>query len=293
MKFIDIDLDGRIFRARLLEERSPDAVEALWRALPFEGRAAHGQWSGEVFRMLEHAPIDETPRDRGVGFQYPGLVVLEPNAREIAICYGQGRLNLPTVPLNPIPVAEIGGDLGPLAEFGASLQWQGARPIAFRRSGDQETPLEPPPEPKGQRIEVILAGTVATAVLLEEISPQLTASFKRLLPLSGMATNTISSGPLTRFWNPSGGPEGETVLEVGEAERGQVLLYPGYIYYLPTPPWRGLRIAREATMMRGPAGNGGLRLIPLARFVGDWTGFRAEAERIVVEGAKPLSFRLL
>jgi hypothetical protein len=236
---------------------------------------------------------DGATADRGVGFQYPGLVVYEPTTGEIAICYGQGRLNHHTLPLTPIPLAEIGGDLGSLADLCRSLQWEGARPMGFTRAADQTSPLEPPPPARGRKIGVAFDRVVLSATLLEERSPGITAAFAALLPLRGEATNTISSGPLTRFWNPAGGPEGETPLAVDPRDHGQVILYPGFLYYLPTEPWRGIRIPREATIMRGPVGDGAPRLIPLARFDGDWSGFATTAERLPREGARPMSFRLL
>jgi hypothetical protein len=293
VKFIDITIENVSFRAQLLDGRSPNVATALWNALPIEGSIVHGQWSGEMAHMLPLWRMDSGATDRGVGFQYPGLVVYEPISGEMAICYGQGRLNHQSLPLTPIPIAEIGGDLAPLADLCASLQWNGAKPIAFSQAVDQASPLAPPPPAVGRTIEIALDRVVLTATLLEEQSPGTTAAFAERLPLSGKATNTISSGPLTRFWNPDGGPEGETPLETDPRDRAQTILYPGHLYYLPVSPWRGIRIAREATIMRGPVGDGAPRLIPLARFDGDWTAFAMKAEQLPREGAKPMAFRLV
>ncbi len=292
MPYIDIDLDGTVYRAALLEDRSPNTTAALWSALPIEGRAAHGQWSGAIFRMLEEAPVEFPAGDRGAGFQYPGLVVINPGNREIAICYGQGRLNLPTGPLNPIPVAEIGGDLSAIVDFGVSLQFDGAKSIRISASEDQESQLAPPPNPGGRVMDVTLGASTTPAVLLKDISPVASGAFGDLLPLQGRATNTHSSGPLVRFWNDEGGPEGETPLEVEDLERGQAILYPSYLYYLPSRPWRGVRIPIEATAMGGAVSRGTTQLVPFARFTGDWSEFRAEALRLIVDGAKPMEFRL-
>jgi len=46
------------------------------------------------------------------------------------------------------------------------------------------------------------------------LSPRATAALAAALPLTGKATNTYGSGPLTRFWNAVGGPQGETPLDV-------------------------------------------------------------------------------
>jgi hypothetical protein len=235
-----------------------------------------------------------TVTERGAGFQYPGLLVLDPDTNYVAICYGHGRWNSDTGPLAPVPIAEIGGDLAPLAEIGLRIQFEGAKQISIRHSEDQSSPLAAPPEPKGRKIRVQLGEASVTATLLEDQSPRAAEAFAKLLPLKGTGSNTHSSGPLTRFWNPDGGPGGEIILKDDNIEEGQVLLYPSYLYYLTKPGVRGIRVAREAAMMRGAAAGGGnLKLIPIARFDGDWSSFYDEAERIAVEGSKPMRFELI
>jgi hypothetical protein len=293
MKFVDIELDTTVFRARLLDERSPGASSAVWDALPFEGRVVHSRWSGAIFHMLDDVPFELRQADAPAGFQHPGLVVLEPHTREISICYGQGRLVSPTSLLRPIPLAEIGGDLSALASLGLSLQFDGAKSITFRKSTDQSSPLDEAPVPAGRKIEVTLGQSTAVATLLEDISPSVATSFAKLLPLSGRASNTYSGGPLTRFWNKDGGPEGETPLETSDGEPSQPILYPGFLYYLPTRPWRGIRIPSEATAMAGASSNPSPRLTPMAKFDGDWSAFREQASRIMIEGAMPMSFHLI
>ncbi len=59
MKFLEIDLDGTVVRARLNEENAPKTCQAIWDALPFEGRAVHAQISGEMFRMLDETPVGD------------------------------------------------------------------------------------------------------------------------------------------------------------------------------------------------------------------------------------------
>jgi hypothetical protein len=213
--------------------------------------------------------------------------------KQLSVCFGQGRLNDQSGPLTPIPVAEIGDNLQSLASFGNSLQWIGAQPVRISASRDQESPLAQD-LPLGPKIEVNLNGVATTATLLADQSPGVVRSFLEALPLTGRGTNTYASGPLTRFWNDLGGEEGETILDVGDDDPRQQVLYPGYIYYQPNPPWRGFRIAREATMMRGAFGGGSaLKLIPLARLDGDWSSFYEEAAALLLHGAKPMTLRVL
>jgi hypothetical protein len=145
------------------------------------------------------------------------------------------------------------------------------------------------PPANGRRIALPLARACAEPVLLEGISPSTTSSFAALLPVVGKATNTYASGPLTRFWNATGGAQGETPLEVPESEITAATLYRGG-YYLSTKPYRGIRIsAVEPTAM----GGGRSALAPLFRFVGNWSKFAVQAGLLTMEGEKDLRIDLV
>lgn len=286
MTFIDISFAGLELRARLLEEHAPSAVAAFQQQLPIRSRAYQDRYSGQVMRVEAVLRL-ETGGDRTYGYQQPGLVMLDPVTGQIAVCFGRGRLQNALGPLPAVPLAEIGGDLAELTPRGDRLQFDGARPIEFRRSMDQRSPLAEPSH-RGRRIVVTLDGVRAEAVLLEDVSPTTTAAFAAILPVEGKATNTYASGPLTRFWNATGGREGETPLDVPEAEATATTLYGGG-YYLPIKPWRGVRIsAQEPTAM----GAGHMSLTPLFRLIGDWAMFRAAAARLTLEGEKPMRIEL-
>lgn len=285
MSFIDVSFAGLELRARLLEDRAPAAVASFREALPIRSRAYQDQYSAQVMRT--NAEVTTKAGDRTYGYQYPGLVVLDPLTGRVAVCFGRGRLQNALGPLPAVPIAEIGGDLSELTRRGDRLQFEGAKPIEFRLSRDQASPLAEPPY-RGRRIAITLAGARAEAVLLEDVSPQTTAAFAAVLPAHGKATNTYASGPLTRFWNSTGGKEGETALDVPDAEATATTLYGGG-YYLTTKPWRGLRIsAQEPTAM----GAGRMALTPLFRFVGDWSAFRDATAALTLEGEKEIRIEL-
>jgi len=257
-------------------------VEAFWNALPIEGRSFQDQYSAQIMRITSRLEVDPTG-DRAFGYQPPGLLMLDPTTSQLALCFGRGRLQNALVAIGAIPIAEIGGDLTELNARGDRLQFDGAGPIRFSMSEDQESPLADPPL-TGQRIALTLAGVRAEAVLLEDVSPIATRGFAAVLPVTGTATNTYASGPLTRFWNSAGGSQGETLLDVPENEVIASTLYGGG-YYLPTRQWRGIRIAaQEPTAM----GNGRSLLAPVFRFVGDWSAFAAETATLTMEGQKEL-----
>jgi Protein of unknown function (DUF3830) len=287
MKYLDIAFAGLRLRARLLDERVPSATSALWNALPLEGQAFQDQYSSQLMRITSRLEVDAAPGDRRYGYQQPGLLMLDPTSGQLALCFGRGRLQNALGPIAALPLAEIGGDLTELNVRGDRLQFEGAQPIMLAASEDQRSPLADPPL-RGRRIALTLAGARADAILLEEISPHGAAALTAALPLVGRATNTYASGPLTRFWNSAGGTEGETPLDVPDAEVTTSTLYGGG-YYLNTRPWRGIRIsAQEPTAM----GGGRSLLAPLFRFVGDWSAFAKQAARLTMDGQRDLRIEL-
>jgi hypothetical protein len=270
----------------LLANYAPATVEALCNALPIEGQACQDQYSAQIMRIRWRLEV-EPAGDRAFGYQQSGLLMLDPTTSQLALCFGRGRLQNALGPIGAIPIAEIGGDLTELTLRGDRLQFEGAAPIRFSLSADQESPLADPPL-SGQRIALTLAGVRAEAVLLEEESPVATKAFTSVLPVSGYATNTYASGPLTRFWNSTGGAQGETPLDVPDSEVTASTLYAGG-YYLPTRPWRGIRIAaQEPTAM----GNGRSLLAPVFRFLGDWSTFAEQAATLSMDGQKELRIEL-
>jgi hypothetical protein len=257
-------------------------VAAFCDALPIEGTAFQDQYSAQIMRITSRLEVDPSS-DRAFGYQQPGLLMLDPTTSQLALCFGRGRLQNALAPIGAIPIAEIGGDLTDLNARGDRLQFDGASPIRFSLSADQQSALADPPLP-GRHIRLILAGVAAEAVLLEDASRIATQAFAALLPVRGYATNTYASGPLTRFWNSTGGAQGETPLDVPDSEVTASTLYGGG-YYLPTRPWRGIRIAaQEPTAM----GNGRSLLAPVFRFLGDWSAFAAQAATLTVDGQKEL-----
>jgi hypothetical protein len=307
MRVMEIELGRAVFQARLLEDRAPRTCQALWEALPFEGRAVHAMWSGNMCRTLDAAPIDVEAVESGLSFQYPGLVVYYPPRREIAVCYGDARFRGSAGAAYVTPIAEVlgfarpaapalagtrgnpTGDLDALAESAARLQFEGATPIRFRRS---ETVLPAPTQTGaggGTPIEIDLDGSIVTATLLEASAPRTCAAFKRLLPLEGRALNTKWSGAMLHFWRDAAPPgtRGSVGLEVDPLEHPTHFHWPGYIYYYPE--WSGIRIPYGDAQM-----SGAFRVCDMtafARFEGDWSPFRDTASQLYLTGARPMRIR--
>ncbi len=137
---IEIELDGVVVTARLLEETAPRTCALMWAALPYEDRVTHAKWSGQMFHT--NTPID-LPAGDGMppfdiespcAFQAPGDVVYYRPAKEFAVAYGDAQFCWQTGPLFVTPVARIEGDLAPFARKAEELVWNGARRFAIRRA---------------------------------------------------------------------------------------------------------------------------------------------------------------
>jgi hypothetical protein len=296
MTFLTVRVGDAEFSARLLEERAPGAVEILRAVLPLSVRLLQEEWSGAFLKSVERVVPDGVRcSDQVEPYQAPGRLYLELESGSVAVCYGQGRLQSAVTALPAVPIAEIVGGLAQLADSCRSVQFAGVTEMRVELApGDVASTEEK--EPTGTRVWISLAGAHVAATLLDAERPKICESLKSSLPLLGVATNTHSSGPLVRFWNKTGGSQGETPLEpaTSEISLAQSVLYPRYLYYMPKMGFRGIRIPfREPTIMRSAVSGGSAELIAIARFDEDWTAFREAAARLRWEGALPMEFTVL
>jgi hypothetical protein len=136
---IEIDLDGVVVTARLLEERAPKTCELMWQALPYEDRVTHAKWSGAMFHTNTHIELPAGDGSYPFGmeapcaFQPPGMVVYFRPAKEFAVAYGESQFSWQAGPLFITPVAMIEDDLAAFAKKGEELVWKGAKPFRIRR----------------------------------------------------------------------------------------------------------------------------------------------------------------
>ena len=278
MRFIEIELDGKSVRA-LVNEAVPVTANAMWDALPFEGRAVHAQIAGEMFRMLDQAPVGELALENGQSYQAPGEVVYFSPIKEIAICLGEARFRGHAGVVPCTPLAQIEGDFSEWATSAHKLDQTGARPIKFRKAADQSSAFRHLTR-QGPKLDVEFDGVRFGATLLDSLAPKTAAEFTKILPLDGRAWNDSLSGEVLRF-------EHEIPLSVAEPENGKFMLWPGYFYYHPAK--------RELRFCWGQGSVHNLsaveKLTPIAALDGDWSEFKKRAQGQLTEGAKRLVIR--
>lgn len=284
-KFIEIDLDGAVVRAKLNEEGAPKTSEAIWNALPFEGQAVHAQLSGEMFRMLDHTPVGDLEIEASTSHQSPGTMVFFPPLKEIAFCVGQARFNGGPTPLTLTYLGDLDGDVTEFAKKGDTLDRTGAKLIKFRKAQDQTSPFRGWVHKGTKKIEITLGDEKAKATLLEEMSPKTVAALLKKLPVEGDATNDTWGGQVTRL---------HTKIDLGSdadgAETHKHLSWIGYVYYLPTK--KELRVAYGENDLRDVTG--ALPAIPVAQIdQTDLAAYQKPAKAQLTEGLKRMSIKAI
>ena len=279
MRFIEIDLDGHTVRAALNDETAPKTSEAIWNALPFSGTAVHAQISGQMFRMLEPAPVAELEIENREYFQFPGEVVFYPPIREVALCVGEARFSAPHGFLPCTRLAAIEGDFEGFAARGDRLSETGEGHITFREAADQTTDFRGPQVVgRGAVLEVddVSVGVVIThsgvgAALADPVTLQ--------------AVNSRWGGAITHL----SGFDGALNDALGEASRegGTSFHWPGYLY--ADPLTGGMAVCYGDACEND---NGVPRpLVAIGRVTANLGGFAAIARRQMKEGEKKLVLR--
>jgi hypothetical protein len=279
MAFIDIEVDGLVVRASLNEQAAPQTSKAVWEALPFEGRAVHAQISGDMFRMLEPAPVGELPVESETYTQHPGSVVFFPPICEIAFCVGRAQFSAQQGHYAVTPLAEIEDDFTEWAQRTNNLNFSGTAPIRFRRSADQETPFRRA-VPDGPEIGLSFGdATVRARVLADSLGPALADELLAALPLVGEAANHTWAGAMTLVRAERG-----VRLTHAAAAAATTFHWPGYLYYDPADQQILVCYGDASCNVQGVP----TPLVPLARIIDDLAPYAAVAGSQLLEGAKPI-----
>jgi hypothetical protein len=136
---IEIDFDGVIVEASLLEKTSPRAAAAFAKALPLTGRATNSTWGAKITRFWNGANDGKVSLggglEKGTAFHHRGNIYYDPDEECVRIVYGAGREGAPWDPARMIPVARIDGDLAPFQAKASSQMREGAKPMSIRLKG--------------------------------------------------------------------------------------------------------------------------------------------------------------
>ena len=143
---IEIDVNGSVFVADLLEGRAPRTCKALLEALPLEGlEGYHYFWSGEGIQMHDAAlrrmagdaglwpdPAWADSRENAKFNGVPGEVGFYPRGGSINITYGQARFFGPPMGVEPNYIFARIDDIERLYKVGRTFRKEGAQRISIK-----------------------------------------------------------------------------------------------------------------------------------------------------------------
>jgi hypothetical protein len=134
MKQIELEVEGVVITATLLDDKAPDAVEAVWGALPLAATLRHARWSGNAaFVPVPELVKPELKVENQVSFVYPGAICLLPDRGELILGYGQSQARTEAGNVWVSHVAALDGDPAEFFALLAETQKKGHKPISIRR----------------------------------------------------------------------------------------------------------------------------------------------------------------
>jgi hypothetical protein len=140
---LEIDFDGVVITATLLEQSAPRTCEAFKALLPLERQVTNTKWSGAMAHFwggtdeaarAERGPIGlrVEPQENRTAFHVPGHIYYHPAYGGIRICYGDGQQSGAFTTSYLTAIARFDGDWSAFREKAEQLQVTGARPMQIR-----------------------------------------------------------------------------------------------------------------------------------------------------------------
>ena len=88
MKRVEIEVDGVVAEAELVEDYAPRTTAAFWDALPLTARLRHTKWSGRASEFSVERLRSVVGLEHGVCSIYPGTLIARPERAEVLFSYG-------------------------------------------------------------------------------------------------------------------------------------------------------------------------------------------------------------
>ncbi len=140
MRRIEIELDGVVAVARLLEDQAPRACQALWDYLPIHDRTIHVGWSGSAWRTEKNYQVypQNDPRENLVTELKAGDIIYHANFAipnlKFGFAYGLAKWLAPYGELLPVDlIGKIEENLDPFVAVCEKILFEGPKNVVIRR----------------------------------------------------------------------------------------------------------------------------------------------------------------
>lgn len=140
MRQIEIEFEGEVFRASLLEDRAPKTCQLIWDLLPLADRTVQVKWSGDAWRTWGDYAL---PVPTGTELENPGHhlkagdLVYYPGSKKLCVAYGDAEWLAPHG--RPLDVTVYGrieeGSIARLVDLSMKAWLEGAKEVTFRHAG--------------------------------------------------------------------------------------------------------------------------------------------------------------
>jgi hypothetical protein len=131
---IELESEGVVVVARLLDQEAPESARRLWQALPIHETLRHVRWSGNAAYILVSQLKDPAlPLENRVSFYYPATIAFKPQHGELAFSYGQAQAREWAGIGWATQVADLEGDVAPFLDLLRRTQHEGAKRLDIRR----------------------------------------------------------------------------------------------------------------------------------------------------------------
>lgn len=135
---LELELDGAVATALLLEQQAPKTCAAIVALLPLDGPATNTAWSGGITRFWGPIGKEGTlglkfdPPEAPTPFHWTGYLYYHIAWDGIRICFGDGQQSGAFSVSNMTPFARLEGDWSAFRERASRLHITGAKPMQIR-----------------------------------------------------------------------------------------------------------------------------------------------------------------
>ena len=130
---LEINFEELTLEAELWPDKAPQLVNAIWKALPFEGRVTNTYFGGQMARLWVDIPNTEGKSENETFLPHPGDILFVPVWNGLRIVYGQAQMRGAGGPHAVPKVGKIRGDIDAFAAKAQQIQFDGGRKLIIRR----------------------------------------------------------------------------------------------------------------------------------------------------------------
>jgi hypothetical protein len=136
MKRVEIEVDGVVAEAELLEDDAPRTAAAFWDSLPITARLTHTKWSGRACGWSMERLRSVEAAEHGVSSIDPGTLVARPDTGEVLLGYGAAECRSVLGVERGARIGRLTGNQPALLAVLARMHDEGDKTVRIRRAGE-------------------------------------------------------------------------------------------------------------------------------------------------------------